>query len=205
MARWATNSTKGYKVMKEKWIGWAIAVLVIVASIEVEGQMRKSWMFKGINYRLEEEGFLQKELYNGSPATTKESLPSENPVGRIMGKLGAGFILGTFSALTLGGYASTGVEDGIVKGIPALNVARMGFTLGSAFGVSIIDPHDRFLVTLAGGLVGTMGGAKVINVDFYSGSWSLVWSYVVFPLVGSTIASELYRPGRRIVNNGEQQ
>ena len=59
----------------------------------------------------------------------------------------------------------------------------IGYPVGSAIGVSLVDPHDRFIHSLIGSLLGvgvTALAASEIN-------------FLVFPPICATLASEMFR------------
>ncbi len=103
--------------------------------------------------------------------------------------MGSGFS----TALLLG--ASGG--DPIASGLSAVHGLLYGYMVGAAVGVTRIDPHDDFITTLAGSLVGLVVGRNTFILYpekwKYGFSWS-TWSPVfICPVVGGTIASEWRR------------
>ena len=64
----------------------------------------------------------------------------------------------------------------------------IGYSLGTAIGVSKIDPHDRFIASLGGSVVGLIGGIGLTSI-----SKVLFPSLLVSPIIGATLASELWR------------
>ena len=74
---------------------------------------------------------------------------------------------------------------------------RYGYPVGIAIGVSLVGPRDRpitslirpLVLSLGGSAVGLIGGIWLANVDA-----DVFWpSIPVFPIVGATLASELWR------------
>ena len=74
---------------------------------------------------------------------------------------------------------------------------RCGYPVGIAIGVSLVGPRDRpitslirpLVLSLGGSAVGLIGGIWLANVDA-----DVFWpSIPVFPIVGATLASELWR------------
>ena len=104
---------------------------------------------------------------------------------RIAVKLIFGSFLGGASGLGLGNALDsdcTGCLDlGGVFGF------FIGYTAGTAVGVSLVDSHDKFIVSLLGSMVGVAGGYRlsVKAEDF--------WPFVVSSSVMATLASELSR------------
>ena len=79
--------------------------------------------------------------------------------------------------------------------VAAISGFCIGNTVGSAVGVSKVDPHDRFIMSLGGSVVGLIGS---IGLTYVSGG--ALWpSLFVSPAVGATVMSELSRkpPGAR--------
>ena len=73
--------------------------------------------------------------------------------------------------------------------VAAISGFCIGNTVGSAVGVSKVDPHDRFIMSLGGSVVGLIGS---IGLTYVSGG--ALWpSLFVGPVVGATVMSELWR------------
>ena len=120
---------------------------------------------------------------------------------RIAKKLGAGAGLGTLSGLVSAGMLLSAValgSDGIGLPLVFLVGGFPGILLGTAYGVSHLDPYDRFLMSLIGSLGGLAVG--IWATDFSGSGWSDFWPLMVCPAAGATITSELSRnppePGR---------
>lgn len=75
----------------------------------------------------------------------------------------------------------------------------IAYSLGTAIGVSKIDPHDRFIASLGGSVVGLIGGIGLTSI-----SKVLFPSLLVGPIIGATIMSEWSRkpPQARRVSVG---
>ncbi len=63
--------------------------------------------------------------------------------------------------------------------------------LGTACGVSHLDPYDRFSMALFGSLLGSVAG--IWGTDFSGSGWLDAWPLFVCPAAGATITSELSR------------
>lgn len=73
--------------------------------------------------------------------------------------------------------------------IAAISGFCIGNTVGSAVGVSKVDPHNRFIMSLGGSVVGLIGSIGLTGV-----SGGALWpSLFVGPAVGATVMSELWR------------
>ena len=117
---------------------------------------------------------------------------------RVAFKLVNGALWSTLSAVAGGGgggaFFARDNPSGIGVAVGVISGAVIGSVAGSTFGVGQVDPHDDFIMSLTGSLVGAMTGILVMPP---STSWreryNLFWSLVVCPVVGATIASELSR------------
>ncbi len=100
-----------------------------------------------------------------------------------------------------------GAIGGFIISLGALSAAEesasilvpIGYSLGTAIGVSKIDPHDRFIASLGGSVVGLIGGIGLTSI-----SKVLFPSLLVGPIIGATIMSERSRkpPQARRVSVG---
>ena len=129
-----------------------------------------------------------------SDAWRTDSIDTGKTGARVARKLGAGAGLGSLLGLTAGGILlSTGGDGGEGFGAPV--VFALGWAFGSipgtAYGVSHLDPYDRFPMSLFGSLLGFVAG--VWASDFSGSGWSDVLPLFVCPVVGATITSELSR------------
>ena len=62
-----------------------------------------------------------------------------------------------------------------------------GYVVGLPVGMNRMDPHDRFIYSLAGSLIG--GAASLALTD----SKDEFWTLIICPLVGTAIMSEFFR------------
>ena len=109
-------------------------------------------------------------------------------VGGFLG-VGSGVFLGT-----LGTEDCEGGDDlcGIGAGVVGLFGGVVGYTVGTAVGVTLADPHDRFIMALGGSLLGFfVGGIMGPNdrIDTLQKAWA--------PFVGSTIVGVCASEGTR--------
>lgn len=102
----------------------------------------------------------------------------------------AGFAAGA------GGGALFAIGDPVGFNVPIGVIAGgfLGSVAGSTFGVYKVDPQDRLIIPMAGSLAGVVAGMLILPLrtggdDLYS----LFWPLVACPVVGSTIASEVWR------------
>ena len=115
---------------------------------------------------------------------------------RIAKKLGAGALWGSLSGLigavivqTVVGLGEPGV-DGIGGGAGLVAGGIIGHTVGSAIGVTLVDPHDYYILSIVGSLAGMKASIEVLQ--YYK---EVPEFLPVFcgPVVGATIMSELLR------------
>ena len=109
-------------------------------------------------------------------------------------KLGAGTGLGSLSGFVAGGMLLSTVDlgpDGIGANFAFLVGWLPGSILGTAYGVSHLDPYDRFSMALFGSLLGSVAG--IWGTDFSGSRWLDAWPLFVCPAAGATITSELSR------------
>ena len=111
--------------------------------------------------------------------STKEDMRPDKRIfnKQIHGALGG---LGVGAIIALG--ASSAAEES------AIILVSIGYSLGTAIGVSKIDPHDRFIASLGGSVVGLIGGIGLTSI-----SEVLFPSLLVGPIIGATIMSERSR------------
>ncbi len=119
--------------------------------------------------------------------------------GRIAKKL-AGGVLGGILVGIAGGMASMVVGD-CPEAVLFCELENFfiggwyGYVVGLPVGMNRIDPHDRFIYSLAGSLIG--GAASLALTD----SKDEFWTLIICPLVGTAIMSEVFRKppdGRRV-------
>ena len=116
-------------------------------------------------------------------------------VKRVVLKLGTSFLLGNISGYMLAAPLAEGGGGnglGIGGGLFLFYGWLTGYTAGTAIGVTLVDSHDRFIMSLTGALVGAIVGDRAISSDPF-GKGSGIWPVFVCPLVGATIASERWR------------
>ena len=116
---------------------------------------------------------------------------------RITKKLGAG-VLGGIGGAFVGTVTMVGLhqpregDDGIGGAVAAMLGIWGGNLIGTAVGVSGVDPQDNFLITLAGSAL--LGWGVPVAIAFISGGENLIiLSGLLGPIVGATIASEKWR------------
>ena len=116
---------------------------------------------------------------------------------RITKKLGAG-VLGGIGGAFVGTVTMVRLhqpregDDGIGGAVAAMLGIWGGNLVGTAVGVSGVDPQDNFLITLAGSAL--LGWGVPVAIAFISGSENLIiLSGLLGPIVGATIASEKWR------------
>lgn len=104
------------------------------------------------------------------------------------GALGAvvGFALGSYGDKNCGGNDDPFCGAGGVFG--SVIVGSIGYSIGTAVGVSRVDSHDLFGAALIGSVVGLAGGIGLV-----SASELLLPSLFIGPVVGATLASEWSR------------
>jgi len=117
----------------------------------------------------------------------------------VVGGLGGvgGAYFGAGLMLALDSHQNTEGDDGIGRAMAGVVGLWGGYIGGTAMGVSGVDPHDNFRMTLAASaLVGV--GVPVIMSALVNNEEGLVLSALFSPVIGATIASELWRnpPGR---------
>ena len=72
----------------------------------------------------------------------------------------------------------------------------LGYPIGAAIGASLVDPHDSVVMSMAGSLTGCLASVffpRERTYRFRGSNWDVVWNWFVGPLVGATLASELWR------------
>ncbi|MDE2740083.1 MAG: hypothetical protein OXI58_00700 [Gemmatimonadota bacterium] len=116
---------------------------------------------------------------------------------RITKKLGAG-VLGGIGGAFVGTVTMVGLhqpregDDGIGGAVAAMLGIWGGNLVGTAVGVSRVDPQDNFLITLTGSAL--LGWGVPVAIAFISGGENLIiLSGLLGPIVGATIASEKWR------------
>ena len=136
--------------------------------------------------------------------TETPSMRMEYMPGRIVSKLVGGVLCGGLfgfaGSLVTGKVSCKKSDSGEICGLLSFAVGgAIGYTVGVPFGVSVLDPHDRFTYSLAGSLI---GGAAGLGMLYMSED---IWpALVICPLVGATVMSEFSRelPENRRVSIG---
>ena len=116
------------------------------------------------------------------------------PGERIAKKLGAGGGVGILSGLAAGGIllGSAGLGQDGIGGPFVFAVGWLpGSMLGTAYGVSHLDPYDRFAMALFGSFLGSVVGLWAS--DSSGSGWSDLLPLFLCPAAGATIASEFSR------------
>ena len=114
---------------------------------------------------------------------------------RIANKLAAGALLGSGGAFLLGSLGATGCSSGdTFCGVGVLLGMVVGYPVATVVGVSMIDPHDRFLLSLGESVGGLVMGSIIVpnNLALIDSLWEL-WPLFVGSTVGATWASEWFR------------
>ena len=114
---------------------------------------------------------------------------------RIAKKLGAGTLLGSLSGLIGAvivqiavGLGEPGV-DGIGGGAGLVMGGIIGHTVGSGIGVTLVDPHDYYILPIVGSLAGMRASVEVPQYKEVPEFLPLFCG----PVIGATIMSELLR------------
>ena len=127
---------------------------------------------------------------------------------RIHRKLGAGALVGAGAGALVGAgfvllWDKANPQEGDLVGFAVAASAAIfggiGYVIGVPVGVSRVDPHDRFIASLAGSLIGGGVGYHITRQEYK------LWpSCLIFPLVGATAMSEVLRnpPEARRVSVG---
>ena len=111
-------------------------------------------------------------------------------------------VLGGFAGVAAG--VALGAEDcgssdgddpwcGSGAFLGALLLGTTGYTVGAAVGVSWEDPHDRFILALAGSAAGVVAGWALVGDPFYVEHLGEFWPLFAAPAVFATLVSELTR------------
>ena len=128
----------------------------------------------------------------------------QNTTGRVrIAKKLAGGVLGGILFGMAGGLAGVAVGD-CPEAVLFCELENFficgwyGYVVGLPIGMNRIDPHDRFIYSLAGSLIG--GAASLALTD----SKEEFWTLIICPLASTAIMSELFRkpPENRRVSIG---
>ena len=113
---------------------------------------------------------------------------------RIVKKLGYGVLGGSGGAVLGAALGTLGTDGGgAAAGVPLVLGGLLGYTAGTAVGVTWIDPYDHLISTLLGSVIGMVVGLKETPNDFHIEEWSESWPVFAYPVIGATIMSELSR------------
>ena len=125
--------------------------------------------------------------------TEMPSMRMEYIPGRIVSKLVGGVLCGGLFGF-VGGLITDKVsckksDSGEICGLLSFVVGgTIGYTVGVPFGVSVLDPHDQFMYSFAGSLIGGTAGIALTRAK------EELWpSLLICPLVGAAIMSEFSR------------
>ena len=117
---------------------------------------------------------------------------------KLMAGLGGGIVGAFLGAFIMADLYQAKDGDDVLGGLAAFTKGlEGGYVVGTATGVSWVDPQDDFFITLAGSVLGL--GLPVGAIDFISAKtgWKLETlagvSAFLGPIVGATIASEKWR------------
>ncbi len=118
----------------------------------------------------------------------------ENKSRRIVGKVVGGVLGGPFFTI-LGGVIGANINENVCENSSDICIddevalgAVVGYLAGVSWGVSWADPHDRFIGTLGGTLIGGATGIALTKTK------EELWpSFLIGPIIGATIMSELTR------------
>ena len=86
---------------------------------------------------------------------------------RIAKKLGAGTLGGSTFGFVSGSLMAGSVSasgDGLGQPVIFYFFGLLGYTVGTAVGVSQVDPHDRFVPSLMGSLLGSISGIGLVSM-----------------------------------------
>ncbi len=117
-------------------------------------------------------------------AESEDSLTVESSTIRVVKKLGAGVLGGSFGTLVVFIIGENSNPDPIASVAAGPRIALLGYTFGSPLGVSWVDSRDKGVLTWAGSMAGWFVGRMALESDT---SWPFA------PLIGATIGSELWR------------
>ena len=118
----------------------------------------------------------------------RERVVNRETSRRIVLKLGAGSLVGLVTGYSLAVVMASGVNDNSFGEVAAIVYGWWtGYTIGTAAGVALIDPHDRFLMAATGSLTGTWVGIKAGIRTRQE------WLALLCPIAFAMIMSELTR------------
>ena len=145
------------------------------------------------------------ESHSPKSVETEAAADFSSPAKRLTLKLGAGIAYGFTGALAgailgassfhylSGAHNCSGDQScGLAAAYGGLTGLVTGYSIGSAIGVSSVDPNDRFFACLAGSLVGIGFGSLMLSKDWSHGFWGTSPLFLWSPVL-ATIASEMSR------------
>ena len=139
------------------------------------------------------EGLEVGEIDRLKETTDTLSVKKENKSRRIVSKLVGGVLCGGLfgfaGSLVTGKVSCKKSDSGEICGLLAFAVGgAIGYTVGVPVGVSLFDPHDQFMYSLVGSLMGGAAGLGLIYAkeEFWP-------ALIISPLVSSIIMSEAFR------------
>lgn len=144
----------------------------------------------------QETGGQWEDFRAGQKASSTVEVGDSSRVTRISKKLAIGALWGVVPSYFSGMFLTlaAGNTEGFGAGLVLQFTVALGYPMGVAAGVSRVDPHDRFIHSLAGSGVGLLANFYIpIPYQFSAFDWDVIWNWFVCPLVGATVASELGR------------
>ena len=133
------------------------------------------------------------------PSPVESNRDDWRPHKRIAKKLANGFLWGIIPSYSVGTMLALSSPSLATSLLLDLSVA-FGYPVGVAIGVSRVDPHDRLTMSTMGSLAGLAANFYLPLLytssdthQFRAYDWDLIWRWFVYPLLGATVASELWR------------
>lgn len=120
-----------------------------------------------------------------SPALVPE--PSELDTVDTRRRIVLKFLAGGVGGILSGMAVPIGLAVLEFDGYTAVGMWPVGLAAGAACGVSITDPQDRFISSLAGSVAGLLLGGSIAYAS------DNLWGLIVGPPVLATMASEMWR------------
>ncbi len=138
-----------------------------------------------------------REMDKLKKTTDTLSVRKENRPGRIVVKLLGSVFTGCAGILLGGAVGGRFIENGCPPGELCIDEevalgALVGYLVGVPIGMHKIDLHDQFINSFAGSVIG--GAASLVVFALEEETMEDLWpAFVISPLVGATIMSELTR------------